>query len=252
VIESIDRILSVYDPLLSKNIKIIKIKESTGKFDGIFDATGKYFYGIDYLSSVVFGVDVETGKIIWKADNKDIIVETTKIVSGGYVNFLHSAVIARNRTGLILWQKSYNEIANSRLVTVHGHFGPAEEFQLLDEPRVIGISLLTGNKIWERNNVGYHNFVAMTWDGCKQCFFVNGKLEINALPSNRKVFAKKVNEEVDAVFTADGTKLICLPKLLRISQNENLNTEIYERRSHILKVFNSETGNIIITFKLAF
>lgn len=211
-------------------------------------------------NAVVAAVDTSTGKTLWRSESDDDVQTGTIVLADGqcYVNFCRDGHLrARNQSGKLVWNWP----------VPNGKF--AEPGYLPDKPALpyvvvyesdkekenvadlVALSAKNGKEVWRKKDAQFGTLKAVSDDGKHQVFFQPGRLEITALPEQAKPKIVAMKDDVDAVFSADGRFLFCLPALAKISENKAENTQTVARRSRLLSVVDVGTGKIVKEFSLA-
>lgn len=256
--------VTFYDLLEGKKIRTIRLENGLA-LEGLgFSADGKYFYCLATLNWHIYCIDVKSGKIIWRSDIEDYLsngsmyirAEDIYIRADGisYVGFNDSnAVAVFDKDGKELWSNTMNGYI---AFPAQQPKEPSDVLMLIirdekKQDRIAEMSLKDGSIIWKRG-VEYDSIRATTQDKKTQAIYINGHMCISHFPDNKIIEIPEIMENCDAVFTQDGTKLFCLPKLeTTIVDKEHFGPAFqFKRNSNILRIVDCNTGKIVKEFEL--
>jgi len=244
----------------TKTARVDDITELTGL--GFSDNAKEFFCVGDHYdfgsgneialwNEVVLCISVETGKIVWRSEyDAQHGPHTIQVVPSrdSYITFNNGLITARDKQGKILWEKT----VPGWPIHIHPLVGPVKTFYAVTTKRkkIFAISLLDGKKLWEKNGVSGDSLLAVTHDGKRQAFYIDrflfdDFLLVTSLPNKGTKTLKGIKTKCDAVFTKDGKKLLCLPRLKKVAEDRKAYTRTYARRSNLMKVVDCETGEVI-------
>jgi len=204
-------------------------------------------------NAVVAAVDTSTGKTLWRFEADDDVQTGTVALADGecYVNFCRDRHLrARNQLGELIWdwpvpKGKFAEPGYWPDKPVLPYVVIRESDEEKDDvAEFVALSAKSGKELWRKKNARFGALKAVSDDGKHQVFFLDGHVQITALPERTKPKVVALNDDVDVAFSSDGRLLLCLPALVKVSENKAANSQTVARHSRLLSVVDFETGKI--------
>jgi len=211
-------------------------------------------------NAAVAAVDTATGRTVWRSETDDDVQTGTIALAGGqlYVNFCRDRHLrARNQSGKLVWDWPVPKgmfaepgywPGNPVLPYVVVYESAEEKDHVAD---LVALSAKDGKEVWRKRNAQFGSLKAVSDDGKHQLFYQQGRVEITTFPEQAKPKVVALQEDVDAVFSPDGSFVFCLPALVKVSENKAENLYTVARHSSLLSVVDVETGKIVKQFSVA-
>ncbi len=222
---------------------------STLSIQGL-SSDGKSLLGSSALDRTLFQIDIESGKNLWYCHDEGIAIGSQNVlISPDVSQFLICApdcITAKDRSGKVLWKHSFKEKAIR-----------ANRFKVIEKNneiiyvvvKVIRTDRATkniyiafdgkGNLLWETEK----KILDISSDGMHQAFAAPNGVEIGSLPSENTVALSGLTGPVEAQFTSDCSKVVCLPALQpNPEKKDSPYIEIMERPSNLSTFFDVNTG----------
>jgi hypothetical protein len=210
---------------------------------------GKSLLGACALDKTVFQVDIESGWNTWYCHDKEIEVGGKNVLiahdASQFLICTPDSVIAKDRLGNTVWTHSFSDPlyrAYRTAVIKHNNetiFVIAKGVRDLMKTRYIALNS-KGHLLWETGR----KVLAIASDGNYQAFATQNGVEIGSLPSEETIPLSDFTGLVEAQFSLDCTRLMCLPALRpNREKGDSPYVEVLERPSNLLTSFDVTTGN---------
>jgi hypothetical protein len=214
--------------------------------DGV-SPDGRFLYCSSVLQDTAWVIDVEKKRIDWTAKLRDWVQTGLVFAPDGQilVNFSHAGVIARDRAGHELWRRVLeHDVIEPRAFAATARLIVTFED---DAERVVALALDTGREVWAKKTGDFTEFRAISPDGKTQVFFAGDRLRLTHLPEDRLVPLDWTGGLPEAKFTPDGKRLVLVPALWEVDEDQNSKWYRPARRSRAFTVLNVQDNRVLTT-----
>ncbi len=210
---------------------------------------GKSLLGACALDKTVFQVDIESGWNTWYCHDTEIEVGGKNVLiahdASQFLICRPDCVIAKDCLGNTVWKHSFSDPLYRAYRTAVVKYNNETTFVIakgvrdLMKTRYVALNS-KGHLLWETGR----KVLAISSDGNYQAFATQNGVEIGSLPSEETILLSDFTGSVEAHFSLDCTRLMCLPALRpNRKKSGSPYVEVLERPSSLLTFFDVKTGN---------